>query len=547
MTATAAPTAADTATASFDGAASLDGAAPPRFERRLLELLLAERRLLQRLALIAGFSILLGAATPYATRIAIDQALPDAAPSLLLVVTLGFIVLVVHRAWASWLQSLTSAQLQASVERGALVESLRALVRSDLHISSQRDAGWMLSTLRGAGSSAQAYVSSFTTLFTRGLSALVYLFMLGSFSPTVALVVVAADLVIALATYLFACGEARCMEVELERSSVEQSRLQLLVRGLAALRGLFASERMAEEWSARVRATGEAGQRSARMSAWRSLVISLGEQALSVGIMVWAAVECFRGVLSIGSMTFVMAIAASSSSSVLAVINLAAAFRAMRPNLDRVDQLLLGESRSTASVANPVQTDDHIRLRGVTLRYSSDSAPVFAGYDWSLERGQTVHLQAASGTGKTTLLRLLAGLLPPTRGRVTVFGVDAARARSLVLYVPQHCRLFETTIRENLELLSGASMTEVRRVAQLTGLAELLRRLPMAEETPVSSGGTNLSSGQRQLIVLTAAFASSRPVLLLDEATSQIDLETRRRCQWGPLLAGRTVIRVEHG
>ena len=84
-------------------------------------------------------------------------------------------------------------------------------------------------------------------------------------------------------------------------------------------------------------------------------------------------------------------------------------------------------------------------------------------------------------------------------------------------------------------------------MAQLTGLDELLRRLPMGGETPVSSGGTNLSSGQRQLIVLTAVFASSRPVLLLDEATSQIDLETRRRCQWGPLLAGRTVIRVEHG
>jgi len=115
-----------------------------------------------------------------------------------------------------------------------------------------------------------------------------------------------------------------------------------------------------------------------------------------------------------------------------------------------------------------------------------------------------------------------------------------------VLYVPQHCNLLEASIGENLRLLSGASDQEIQRVAELTGLSELLASLPMGVETPVAARGHNLSSGQRQLVILTAAFASQRPVLLLDESLSQIDVRARRRMQWPALLHNRTVIAVEH-
>jgi len=74
----------------------------------------------------------------------------------------------------------------------------------------------------------------------------------------------------------------------------------------------------------------------------------------------------------------------------------------------------------------------------------------------------------------------------------------------------------------------------------------MLESLPMGEETRVAAQGQNLSSGQRQLILLTAAFASHREVLLLDESTGQIDVQTRSRFDWAALTRGRTVIWVEH-
>jgi len=156
-----------------------------------------------------------------------------------------------------------------------------------------------------------------------------------------------------------------------------------------------------------------------------------------------------------------------------------------------------------------------------------------------------VHLRAPSGTGKSTLLRLIAGLLEPTQGNISVFGMTPAEAAEMVLYLPQSCELFETSIRHNLELLSCAPREPILQVTQQTGLSRMLQSLPMGEETRLAAQGQNLSSGQRQLILLTAAFASNREALL-DESTGQIDAETRSRFDWPALTQCRTVIWVEH-
>lgn len=164
-----------------------------------------------------------------------------------------------------------------------------------------------------------------------------------------------------------------------------------------------------------------------------------------------------------------------------------------------------------------------------------------------LSEGASRWLSIFDGVARAVVLGVVLLVASSLDGLDLRFDSHRARARNLVLYVPQHCKLFETSIRENLELLSGASRAELARVAALTGLSRMLARLPMRDETLVAAQGQNLSSGQRQLIVLTAAFASSRPVLLLDEATNQIDAETRAAFAWPELLDGRTVISVEHG
>jgi ABC-type bacteriocin/lantibiotic exporter with double-glycine peptidase domain len=171
---------------------------------------------------------------------------------------------------------------------------------------------------------------------------------------------------------------------------------------------------------------------------------------------------------------------------------------------------------------------------------------VLEGQTQELPGGQHTILRAASGAGKSTLLRLLAGLLDPERGQVSVLGHDPRTARGLVAYLPQRLTLLETSIGANLVALSGAPLEHVLQVAKLTGLDTMLAELPMGTETLVGTGGNNLSAGQRQLVALTAVFATSVPVVLLDEAVAQLDAASRARIQWQALGRNRTIVSVQH-
>jgi ATP-binding cassette subfamily C protein CydD len=155
-------------------------------------------------------------------------------------------------------------------------------------------------------------------------------------------------------------------------------------------------------------------------------------------------------------------------------------------------------------------------------------------------------LSGASGQGKTTLLRLIAGLLQPERGCVRVLGRDPSRTAGLSAYLPQEPLLFSGSILANLRLLSGASTERILAAAQQTGLERLAAELPLGLETMLPSGGNGLSAGERQLVLLTAAVATSCPVLLLDESLAHIDRVGRAELTRRGLFTGKTIVTVVH-
>ncbi|HTV20761.1 MAG TPA: ATP-binding cassette domain-containing protein [Polyangiaceae bacterium] len=518
---------------------------PLRFQARLLQHLMAERRLLVRLAAIALLGALLGLAMPYTSRVALDHALPDSAPQLLLVTAIAVVLLVAHQAWVSWTQALTRITLSTSIQQQASRELMGALLASDYAVLSRRRSGSVMTTLSSVSTVVDRYVDAQVTTLTQGASVLASFAVLAQASMPLAGVVVLFELVVAAVCYGLARLEASHTRHLLERTSAEQQLLHVLMMGLTALRALYAGERLGARWVDRVRDAGVARVRSARAGAFQSTVHAIGSQTLHTAILIWAVYECVAGRCSIGEAMFLMSLSSGLSSSVSALIGVWTGMRGLNPHLERIDELSR-DARAPQPAEPLIATSEEIVLDGVGYNYGSGRW-VVSDHSQRIVKGSVVDVRSPSGSGKTTLLRLIAGLLPPSRGRITVFGVDATRARELVLYVPQHCKLFEASIRENLELLSGQGRAEIARVSALTGLDQMLRRLPMGEETLVGADGQNLSSGQRQLVVLTAAFASSRPVVLLDEATSQIDHATRAACRWDELFAGRTVVRVEHG
>ncbi len=519
--------------------------APRRFQALLRESLLSERQLLQKLGAVALVGALLALGMPQISRMAMDEALPTTSPRMLLALALAAVLVGAHQAWAGWIEDRTTMALGARIERGSLDTLFSSLLSSDYSQLRKRDSGWMGDTLGGASGVVYGYVGAFVTFVTQGAFALAYLGLLISSSPLATVLVALASFGLAFLSWAFSTWEAKLARVALDASSKQQALLNVLLVSLASLRGLFCTRRLGAEWQQTLRSSTLAANQRNRAALVRGLVVGGAGRALGLAITIWAIYVCVSNASGIGEMMMITSIAAGLSGSLLALSGAWLGFRALEPQFERMNELL-ASARPEPERVLPQETDDAIVIDSVWFRYSEDARWVLENHCWRVERNDFVRLDSPSGSGKSTLLRLLSGMLTPARGSLRIFGVDAREARHLVLYVPQHSSLLEASIGENLRLLSGASDDEIQRVARHTGLTELLETLPMGVETPVAAQGQNLSSGQRQLVVLTAAFASKRPVLLLDESLSQIDTGLRNRMNWPALLKNRTVIAVEH-
>jgi ATP-binding cassette, subfamily B, bacterial PglK len=211
--------------------------------------------------------------------------------------------------------------------------------------------------------------------------------------------------------------------------------------------------------------------------------------------------------------------------------------RASVPSLDRIHAdtgSFLPEPPDGAPPAEPMGFDE-VRLEDVTYKYEAGPRPVLEGVDLTIRRGTAVGIVGPTGSGKSTLIDLVLGLLDPTSGKITVDGAPLADVRHAwqrsIGYVPQMAFLFDDTIRRNVALGIPEEQIDDRRVRQALHMAqldELITSLPEGVETLVGERGIRLSGGQRQRVAIARALYHEPELLIFDEATAALDNATER-------------------
>lgn len=194
-----------------------------------------------------------------------------------------------------------------------------------------------------------------------------------------------------------------------------------------------------------------------------------------------------------------------------------------------------------------------IRYETVSFRYGADEE-VLRDIDLTIRRGETVAIVGPSGAGKTTLVNLLPRLYDPTKGRITLDGVDLkdaslASLRGQIGIVTQDTVLFDTTARDNVAYGRPEAPEEgVRAAARAAFADEFLDRLPEGYDTRLGEDAGRLSGGQKQRVAIARALFKDAPILILDEATSQLDSESEALVASAltNLMEGRTTLVIAH-
>jgi ATP-binding cassette, subfamily B, bacterial len=222
---------------------------------------------------------------------------------------------------------------------------------------------------------------------------------------------------------------------------------------------------------------------------------------------------------------------------------------------------VLDEPPLVAEPATPVPLPDFDDAAGggravrcESVRFGYRDTVVLPGLDLAIPAGQTVAMVGATGSGKTTIARLLARFYDPDQGRVLLDGTDLraltdASLRHEVVLITQENFLFSGSIADNIELgRPGATRAEIEAAATEIGAHSFISALPAGYDEQVGKRGGRLSAGQRQLISFARAFLAAPAVLVLDEATSLLDIPSERLVQRAlrTILAGRTALIIAH-
>ncbi|MBA2433875.1 MAG: peptidase domain-containing ABC transporter [Chthoniobacterales bacterium] len=280
---------------------------------------------------------------------------------------------------------------------------------------------------------------------------------------------------------------------------------------------------------------------------------------LSTAIFLWVgANQVMAGNLSIGGFVAFSSLTAMAYGGILRTLGVWDNMQFATVLLNRLNDIFEQEpeqGRDRSRLAPVHSLEGRIELRGVSFKYGGPEAPnILQDIKLDIAPGRMVAFVGRSGCGKTTLIKLIAGLLEPTEGTILFDHTDLKTlnyrdVRRHIGMVLQENHIFNESIARNVAF--GDAEPDLDRVlaaAQTAAAHDFIMRLPMGYETKIGESGLSLSGGQKQRIAIARAIYNNPPVLIFDEATSALDTESERAIQdnLGRLTAGRTTIVIAH-
>lgn len=483
---------------------------------------------------------LFGILSPFYMQWVMDQVLVSADYDLLTLLGTGFVMVVILqsaistiRAWVTtWFSSLLGVQWTTNV--------FVKLVGLPMSYFEERHVGDVVSRFGSISSIQSTLTSRFISTLLDGVMAFATLSMLFIYNSSLTWLVIGLFLAYALIRLVSYRPFRQANEDQIVTAARAQSQLLETIRGVQAVKLNNKQEtRLAAYANALVETTnkGIAIQRlSIGFSTLQGVISGIGRV-----VLIWlAAKQVLDGNFSVGMLVAFISFSDQFIGRASGLIDALIEFRMLRLYGERLADIVLtdNEADMEPTVAVPERTPHTagpgIEVRNLRFRYAETEPWVLDDCSFTIHPGESVAIVGPSGQGKTTLAKLLLGLLKPQQGIIEVEGLDIRKQgmhahRERIGCVMQDDILFAGSIADNIAFFdSKPDQQRVEEAAKIAQIHEDIIAMPMSYQSLVGDMGSSLSGGQNQRVLLARALYRQPDILVLDEASSHLDVERER-------------------
>lgn len=514
------------------------------------------RRLLGEVFVASFFLQLFALLTPLFTQVVIDKVLVHKGFTTLHVLAIGMIVLALFDALLGGLRTYLFSHTTNRIDVSLGAQLFRHVLALPLVYFEARRVGDTVARVRELEHIRQFLTSHSVTVVLDVIFTVVFLVVMWFYSPILTLVVMASLPLYALLSISITPAIRARLHEKFNRGADNQSFLVEAISGIQTVKAMAVEPPLLRKWEEQLAGYVRASFRATCLMTVAGQTGSFIQKVTTVAVLWLGAYRVIEGNLTIGQLIAFTMLSAQVTGPLLRLVNLWQEFQQVGISVQRLGDILNTKPEPSYNPSRTTlpQVNGHIVFEDVTFRYRPDSSEVLRKVSFTVAPGQVIGLVGRSGSGKSTIAKLLQRLYVPERGRILVDGVDLAQVdpawlRRQVGVVLQENFLFNSSVRDNIALTDpGLAMEQVIQAATLAGAHEFILELPEGYDTMVGEHGCSLSGGQRQRIAIARALVANPRILIFDEATSALDYESEAIIQqnMAHISKGRTVFIIAH-
>jgi len=494
--------------------------------------------------------------SPLVFMIVIDKVLGNNSLSTLDVLVFALIVVSFFEIVLNGLRTYLLSHTANRIDLMLGVKLFRHLMSLPLSYFETRQVGDTIARMKELENVRQFITGSGLMLFLDLFFLVVFVAVMFLFSPFLASIVVGVLPVIFLVSFLITPLLRNKLEDKYVTNANNQSFLVETIAGMETIKAASAEPRIKEKWEVNLTEHVKNGFKSGHVANVINQSTTVINKVLSVLLLWFGAKEVLKGNLTVGQLIAFNMLSSRTIAPIIRLSQIWKEFQQVKISIARIGDIFSCPAEpgfSPDRVSLP-SLQGNVKFEQVSFRYSLEGIETLRDVSFNVKAGEVVGIVGSTGSGKTTLGKLIQRLYVPERGRVLIDGHDIATAdaswlRRQIGSVVQDSVLFNSSIRDNIALNApDLDIEDVIKAAELAGAHPFIQQLPNGYDTVVGERGVLLSAGQRQRLAIARALATNPRMLILDEATSALDYESELMIQKNmkEICKNRTVFIIAH-